>query len=113
MQDDQATRTAALEPLNVFIGEWRMEASFPRAAPASVAGRALVGRAVFEWLLGGQFLAQREEFPDPDAPDSVAIIGLDPGSRAYTQHYFDARGVARLYAMTLRGGVWTLLRETP
>src|SRR6266498_2964488 len=111
MQMDQATRKAALERLNVFIGEWRMEASFPLAAPASIAGRAVVGRALFEWELGGQFLTQYEEFPDPDLPDSSAIIGFDPDSQAYTQHYFDSRGVARVYAMTLGEGVWTLLRE--
>jgi hypothetical protein len=90
-----------------------MEASFPLAAPASIAGRAVVGRAVFEWVLGGQFLAQHEEIPDPDVPDSSAIIGFDPDSQAYTQHYFDSRGVARVYAMTFSEGVWTLLRETP
>ena len=113
MQSDQATRKAALERLNVFIGEWRMEAAFPLAAPASIAGRAAVGRALFEWVLGGQFLTQYEEFPDPDVPDSSAIIGFDPDSQAYTQHYFDSRGVARVYAKTLSDGVWTLLRETP
>ncbi len=113
MQMDQATRKAALERLNVFIGEWRMEASFPLAAPASIAGRVVVGRALFEWELGGQFLTQYEEFPDPDVPDSSAIIGFDPDSQAYTQHYFDSRGVARVYAMTLSEGVWTLLRERP
>src|SRR6266542_4262181 len=112
MQMDQATRKAALERLNVFIGEWRMEASFPLAAPASIAGRVVVGRALFEWELGGQFLTQHEEFPDPDVPDSSAIIGFDPDSQAYTQHYFDSRGVARVYAMTLSKDVWTLLRET-
>src|SRR6266511_2238761 len=91
----------------------RLEASFPLAAPASIAGRAVVGRALFGWGLSGQFLTQYEEFPDPDVPDSSAIIGFDPDSQAYTQHYFDSRGVARVYAMTLSEGVWTLLRERP
>ena len=36
-----------------------------------------------------------------------------PRSGAYTQHYFDSRGVARVYAMTFSDGVWTLLREAP
>jgi hypothetical protein len=31
---------------------------------------------------------------------------------AYTQHYFDSRGVARLYAMTLDDRTWTLERTT-
>jgi hypothetical protein len=37
-----------------FIGEWTMEASFPVASPTGI-----VGRTVFEWVLGGQFLVQR------------------------------------------------------
>jgi hypothetical protein len=28
------------------------------------------------------------------------------------QHYFDSRGVARLYEMTFSGGVWNLLRNS-
>ena len=90
-----------------------MGAPFPLAAPDSIAGRSLVGRAVFKWVLDGQFLAQHEDFPHPDVPDSSAIIGFDPDSQAYIQHYFDSRGVARVYAMTFSKGVWTLLRETP
>jgi hypothetical protein len=97
----------------VFVGEWDVEAVFPQAAPAPVAARPLVARTVFEWTLGGAFLAQRSTIPDPGAPDSFAIVGVDPERGAYTQHYFDSRGVARVYAMTLSDGVWTLLREAP
>jgi len=68
---------------------------------------------VFEWVLGGQFLAQHEEMPHPDAPDSSAIIGFDPDSQAYTQHYFDSRGIAHVCAKPFSEGLWTLLRETP
>jgi hypothetical protein len=100
MQADQAAGSAALRRLDVFVGEWSMEAS----------GR---GRAVFEWVLGGRFLLQRSQTPHPDAPDSLAIVGLDPGGGAYSQHYFDSRGVARMYAMTFNDGVWRLLREKP
>ena len=49
----------------------------------------------------------------PEAPDSMAIIAADPDTGGYTQHYFDARGVARLYAMRLTDGVWTLTRQSP
>ena len=31
---------------------------------------------------------------------------------AYVQHYFDSRGVARVYQMGFRGGLWTLSRTT-
>jgi hypothetical protein len=65
-------------------------------------------------VLGGQFLMERSEVPDvPEAPDGIAIIGMDRDGEAYTQHYFDSRGVARLYAMTFRDGVWTLVRDAP
>lgn len=110
---DEATRQAALASLNVFVGEWRMEASFPPTAPAALAGQTLLGSAVFRWILDGQFLVQQDVIPQPDAPDSWAIMGVDRDGRAYTQHYFDARGVARLYTMRFDGGGWTLLRETP
>ena len=35
------------------------------------------------------------------------------GYAQFTQHYFDSRGVTRLYSMTLEEGIWTLQRDTP
>jgi hypothetical protein len=70
-------------------------------------------RSRFEWALDGQFLLQRTEVPVPAAPDSLTIISTDPETGAYTQHYYDSRGVVRLYAMTFADGVWTLTRESP
>jgi hypothetical protein len=91
---------AAMEHLAPFVGEWRLEA-FGGA-----------GRSVFEWALDGRFLLQRIEVDHPDAPNSLSIIAPAPGGEGYTQHYFDSRGVVRLYSMTFADGVWTLLRET-
>jgi hypothetical protein len=88
----------ALEP---FIGEWNVEASL---APG------VVGHATFEWALDRQFLAQRSEVPGP-IPDGLMIIAAD--GDAYLQHYFDSRGVVRLYRMTFSDGVWTLSRDAP
>jgi hypothetical protein len=48
----------------------------------------------------------------PDAPESVALVGFDAQRKAYIQHYFDVRGLARIYAMGLREGAWTLVRES-
>jgi hypothetical protein len=103
--NDGAARHPMLERLDAFVGEWSIAASFDPD---------VTGRAVFEWVLGGQFLMERSEVPDvPEAPDGIAIIGLDRDGEAYTQHYFDSRGVARVYAMTVRDGVWALLRDAP
>jgi hypothetical protein len=102
MEMSQAADNPALERLEPFVGEWNLEASFPDAP---------VGRAVFEWILGGQFLVERSEVPVPEAPDGFCIIGPEADGGGYTQHYFDSRGVVRLYAMTFDDGVWTLTRD--
>jgi hypothetical protein len=108
-------RPEALARLDVFVGDWVVGARFPggRLAPSGAAGEGPQVRSRFEWALDGQFLLQRTEVPIPEAPDSLTIVSVDPGTGAYTQHYFDSRGVARLYAMSLADGVWTLTRESP
>jgi hypothetical protein len=47
-----------------------------------------------------------------EAPDGLCVIGPDEGD-GYIQHYFDSRGIARVYAMTFEAGQWTLERHTP
>jgi hypothetical protein len=108
-------RADALARLDVFAGEWVLQARFPggQPTPPSAAGDGPQARSRFEWALDRQFLLQRTQVPIPEAPDSLTIISADPQAGAYTQHYYDSRGVARLYAMTLAGGVWTLTRESP
>lgn len=105
----------ALARLDVFAGEWVMQARFPggQPAPSGEAGGGPLARSRFEWALDRQFLVQRTEIAIPEAPDSLAIVSADPQTGAYTQHYYDSRGVVRLYAMTLAAGVWTLTRESP
>ena len=58
-----------------------------------------------------QLKAWRES--NPDAPDGLCIVGFDLETRRYVQHYFDSRGVARTYSMTLDEGRWELLRDAP
>ena len=84
-----------------LIGEWTVKASLSDD----------LGKATFEWILGGHFVVQRLEIAHPDAPDSFAILG--PDEDGYVQHYFDSRGVARRYEMTLEGNRWTLERDHP
>ena len=109
------SRAEALARLDVFIGEWVVEARFPSDSPTAPdpAEDGPMAHSWFEWVLDRQFLLQRTEIPVPEAPDSLSIVSADPRTGAYTQHYYDSRGVVRLYAMTLTDGVWTLTRESP
>ena len=112
--DVPAQRPATLDRLNVLIGQWEMKASFeagffgPGTSP--VTGR---GHTTFEWLEGRFFLTQRFVNGHPAAPSGIAIIGIGADPETLEQHYYDSRGVARVYQMTLEGGVWKLWREAP
>lgn len=98
----------AMKDLNALVGEWRMGASFDPDQPM-IEG----GRVVFEWLSEGSYLVQRWTVEYEHAPDGIAIIGPDESGAKLCQHYFDTRGVARVYEMSLSGGVWKLWRDSP
>jgi hypothetical protein len=91
------TRGEPLDALEPLIGEWSLVAVFKDLQPMDAGAR-----VTFDWLPGRTFLSERWEVPVPEAPDGIAIIGADPASEGdYLQHYFDSRGVARVYKMSL------------
>jgi hypothetical protein len=94
-----------IEQLEPLIGEWKLEVGLPGSAEVDAT-------CACEWILGGAFLQQRNQVDHPDAPDAVCVVGLD-GQGGFTQHYFDSRGVARLYEMKFAAGRWELLRVNP
>jgi hypothetical protein len=99
---------AQIEELDIFVGVWQMQASL--APEGAAAPRA---ETSFEWLEGRKFLIQQWHVDIPEAPDGIAIIGFDDEKGTYLQHYFDSRGVARVYEMSLADGVWKLSRSHP
>ena len=98
-------KSAALEQLNPFVGEWEMEVTFPGAEPAGGA------TTTFEWMPGERLLVQRWEIPVPEAPDGLAVYGYDEGRGTLLQHYFDQRGVVRVYEMAVEGRSFKLERS--
>ena len=70
-------------------------------------------RVTFEWVGDQAFVLERWTVPIPEAPDGLAVIRWDEGRGTFLQHFFDERGVARVYEMTLGDGVWTLERTKP
>jgi hypothetical protein len=89
----------AIDDLAAFVGGWELSVDLP-------GGEDVRGQVVFDRL--GEVLVQRTSVPVPEAPDSCSVVVCQDGG--YTQHYFDSRGVARLYAMSFDGRTWTLER---
>ncbi len=103
--------SSAIAELAPLIGTWRMDVAFPdaRQGPPEDTG----ARTVFEYGPGSAFVVQRWHVPHPAAPDGIAIITADPARGGFLQHYFDARGVVRVYEMTFAERTWTLQRTRP
>jgi hypothetical protein len=95
-----------LEPLNALVGEWTTEATHPEYPSTVVHGHAAV-----EWLEGERFLIHRSRTDHPDFPDAIAIIGAP--TEGLSMHYFDSRGVFRIYEVSMEDGVWRFWRDAP
>jgi hypothetical protein len=67
------------------------------------------GRTSFEWLEGRHFLIGRSRNEHPDFPDGLTVLGAD--GEALAMHYYDSRGVERIYRTRLSEGVWRIWRD--
>jgi hypothetical protein len=86
-----------------LVGAWTTEATHP-----DVPGTTVSGAAEVQWLEGERFLIFRAHNDHPDFPDSIAIIGDTDGLR---MHYFDSRGVHRIYEMRVTDDGWEIARD--
>ena len=112
------TKEAALEPLGRLVGAWTVEMTHP-----SLPGVVVNGTAEIEWLEGERFLIHRARTDHKDFPDSISIIGDMDQDRvedaaAATEarlrmHYFDSRGVFRVYDASFDDRTWRLQRDAP
>jgi hypothetical protein len=96
---------ADLEPL---VGRWAVGMGAPPADPQSGGAE-----TVFDWLSGRELLIQRWQVPAPEAPDGIAVVAFEPDKDRFLQHYFDSRGVIRLYEMSFANRTWKLWRTKP
>jgi hypothetical protein len=103
MHDDP--HAAELELLGALVGTWTTEGSHPQL-PAVIHGR-----ATFEWLDGGRFLVWHSQHDHPEVPDALAITGVTDGH--LSMHYFDSRGVHRVYSVAVSPGTWRFWRDGP
>jgi hypothetical protein len=88
------------EPL---VGEWHGEGEIPIDPPMRISADAKVERL-------GEFLVFSSKGEPADVPDTLAIIGGAPHGQPQPMHYYDSRGVERLYLTTVEGSTWTIWR---
>ena len=115
------TEQPTLAPLAQLVGSWSTEAMHP-----AVPGVVVRGTATFEWVEGERFLTYRVRTDHPDFPDALCVMGHMEHDRAEGEHgqaaaptsglrmhYFDSRGVFRIYEMRMADGAWQIWRDAP
>ena len=115
------TSDPTLAQLARLVGTWTTEASHP-----ALPGVVVHGTVEAEWLEGERFLIQRARTDHADFPDSVSILGFTERDRVggaagselaseprLTMHYFDSRGVFRVYEVSVEHGGLRFLRNAP
>jgi hypothetical protein len=88
-----------------LVGTWETEATHP-----GLPGTVIRGQATFEWLDGHKFVIWRSHYDHPEIPDAIAIIGVTGGR--LSMHYFDVRGVYRVFAVSLDEHQWRFWGDT-
>jgi len=103
---DQSARRPELAAFDPLIGEWTLEATHPM-----VPGTVVTGRMTYEWLEGERFLIQRSSNDHLDFPDSTSVVGFTDDE--LTAHYFDSRGVFRVYRIAMERDTLLIWRDAP
>jgi hypothetical protein len=93
------TQHAEFQGWQRLVGTWATEATHP-ALPGTV----VTGQSTFEWLEDQQFLIQRSHYDHPEIPDAIVVIGIIDGKPS--MHYFDPRGVHRVFAVDITADTW-------
>jgi len=99
---DPARRTAVdqFEPL---IGEWDGKGEVASDPPITISQRVTIERL-------GAFVVFRTAGQPAELPDSIAIIGGGSPRDPQPMHYFDSRGVKRMFVTAVAGSAWTIWR---
>ena len=85
--------------LDRLLGTWNVtmqHVAMPEAVP---------GRHVYQRVLQDAFVMLQASFDHPDVPDATALL-----SEA-ALHYFDVRGVTRVFDLEITDEGWTMIRR--
>lgn len=92
-----------MESFKALIGEWHGEGAIPTEPPTKMSAEVRIERL-------GEFIVFNSVGEPAEFPDSISIIGGGPDGEPQPMHYFDARGVKRLFMTALEGTTWKIWR---
>ena len=103
----EPARDPGLDRLDALVGAWDTELTHPDLPGITR------GRASFAWLEGRAFLIWRGALPPGAITSSIAIMGGGTTPGVWPLHYFDSRGVSRLYTTSVDAEGWKMWRDHP
>jgi hypothetical protein len=90
----------SFEPL---IGKWHGEGEMAVEPPMKISVDSKIERL-------GEFIVMTSVGKPAEVPDTISIIGGAPDGEPQPMHYFDSRGVKRLFMTILEGSTWKIWR---
>lgn len=90
--------TAPHAGLSRLLGDWRFEMTHVAL------DEPVLGAQSYQLALDGAFVLLRWTYEHPDFPDALALLS------ATVWHYFDVRGVTRLFDVTWSDDGWSVVR---
>jgi hypothetical protein len=87
--------------LDRLVGTWQFTMQHVAVAEP------VVGRQRYDRVLGGAFVRLDWTYEHPQFPDALCLLD----DRAV--HYFDARGVTRVFDLTIDDQGWSMVRRDP
>ena len=86
-----------------LIGRWHGEGEMPIEPPIRISADVKIEPF-------GEFIVMRSVGEPAEMPDAISIIGGAPDGEPQPMHYFDDRGVKRLFMTAVDGSRWTIWR---
>ena len=87
-----------MSALDRLLGSWNITMHH------SALAEPVTGRQRYERVLDGAFVLQHWTYDHPDFPDAIGLLSDDE------YHYFDVRGVVRLFDLEVTGLGWSMVR---
>ncbi len=86
-----------------LLGEWTATGKMPGDDGVEVRGSSTIERL-------GEFFVLKSTVERKEFPDSISVIGGGEEGEPAPVHYFDSRGVKRLFLTAIEGSTWRMWR---